>query len=299
MKNIKQIITSILIVASISINAQVAINTDGSDADASAILDVKSTEKGLMPPRMTEAQMNTISNPGFGLMVMCSDCNPKGPYYFDGSNWVNFSTNFMSFSDMINPTTGETWMDRNLGASRVAQSSTDYEAYGSLYQWGRGSDGHEVINWTSSTGSDGAEQANETSTLSNSNTPGHGDFIINNSYPIDWRSPQNDDLWQGVNGINNPCPSGYRLPTSAEWEAERVSWSSNNAAGAIGSPLKLPVAGRRYNSFGALSYVGSSGFYWSSTAAGSYAISLYFLSGDANVNSEYRARGFSVRCLKD
>jgi hypothetical protein len=38
---------------------------------------------------------------------------------------------------------GQIWMDRNLGASRVATSSTDSEAYGDLYQWGRGTDGHE------------------------------------------------------------------------------------------------------------------------------------------------------------
>lgn len=45
--------------------------------------------------------------------------------------------------DVINPTTGHTWMDRNLGASRAATSSTDTEAYGDLYQWGRAADGHQ------------------------------------------------------------------------------------------------------------------------------------------------------------
>lgn len=38
---------------------------------------------------------------------------------------------------------GQVWMDRNLGASRVAISSADSLAYGDLYQWGRGTDGHE------------------------------------------------------------------------------------------------------------------------------------------------------------
>jgi hypothetical protein len=126
---------------------------------------------------------------------------------------------------------GKCWLDRNLGATRVAQSTTDAEAYGHLYQWGRGTDGHQIR--TSGT----------TSTLSGSNTPGHGNFILAPNSPYDWRSPQNDNLWQGVNGINNPCPAGYRLPTEAEWNAERQSWSSNNAAGAFASPLKLPVAG--------------------------------------------------------
>lgn len=38
---------------------------------------------------------------------------------------------------------GQVWMNRNLGASRVALSSTDQAAYGDLYQWGRLDDGHE------------------------------------------------------------------------------------------------------------------------------------------------------------
>ena len=37
--------------------------------------------------------------------------------------------------DVTNPTTGKTWMDRNLGASQAATSSTDADAYGDLYQW--------------------------------------------------------------------------------------------------------------------------------------------------------------------
>jgi hypothetical protein len=45
--------------------------------------------------------------------------------------------------DVTNPTTGKTWMDRNLGATQVATSSTDAAAYGDLYQWGRGNDGHQ------------------------------------------------------------------------------------------------------------------------------------------------------------
>jgi uncharacterized protein (TIGR02145 family) len=189
--------------------------------------------------------------------------------------------------EVTNPATGKTWMDRNLGASRAATSSTDEEAYGDLYQWGRGADGHQKRN------------SGTTSTLSNSDTPGHGDFITTSSSPYDWRSPQNDNLWQGVNGTNNPCPDGYRLPTAAEWEAERQSWNSNDAAGAFGSPLKLPVAGGRGGGNGSLYGVGSGGRYWSSTVDGAYSRSLRFLSSNAYMGSYVRASGFSVRCLKD
>ena len=188
--------------------------------------------------------------------------------------------------EVVNPATGVTWMDRNLGASRVATSLTDTEAYGDLYQWGRAADGHEKRN------------SGTRSTLSSSAQPGHGDFILATSSPFDWRSPQNDNLWQGLNGVNNPCPVGYRLPTKAEWEAERGSWSSNPSAGAYGSPLKLPVAGLRNYDDGSL-FVGSYGFYWSSSVFGAYARGLGFGSGNALMFSGSRAYGYSVRCLKD
>jgi uncharacterized protein (TIGR02145 family) len=190
-------------------------------------------------------------------------------------------------SNVTNPTTGKIWMDRNLGATQVATSSTDVASYGDLYQWGRGSDGHQIR--TSST----------TATLSSADQPAHGDFITINSGNFDWRSPQNNNLWQGVNGINNPCPSGYRLPTDAELNAERLSWSSNNSAGAFASPLKLPVAGFRLSSDGSLGNVGTSGYYWSSSVSGTNASSLRFFSSNAIMNFNYRANGFSMRCLKD
>jgi uncharacterized protein (TIGR02145 family) len=178
-------------------------------------------------------------------------------------------------------------MDRNLGATQAATSSTDANSYGDLYQWGRRSDGHQCR--TSPT----------TSTLNSSDQPAHGFFIPAPNSPYDWRSPQNNNLWQGVNGVNNPCPSGYRLPTEAELEAERLSWSSNNAQGAFASALKLPVAGGRYFSFGSLGFVGTNGHYWSSTVAGVNSRSLNFKSSLANMDCNFRANGFSVRCLKD
>ena len=209
--------------------------------------------------------------------------NAAGPAY--GAQ-VIFSTSTVVV-EITNPATGKTWMDRNLGANRVAQSSTDAEAYGDLYQWGRLTDGHQ--NRLSGT----------TSTLSSSDTPGHGNFILSPNSPYDWRNPQNNNLWQGVNGTNNPCPPGFRIPTEAEWEAERQSWSSNNAAGAFNSPLKLPVAGYRSGSSGSLGSVGSGGYYWSATVDGTSARYLLFYSSSAGMASDNRAYGFSVRCLKD
>jgi uncharacterized protein (TIGR02145 family) len=185
--------------------------------------------------------------------------------------------------DVTNPTTGKTWMDRNLGATRVATSSTDASSYGDLYQWGRRSDGHQCRNSTTTT------------ILSSTDQPGNGNFIIGSS---DWRNPQNNNLWQGVNGVNNPCPSGYRLPTETELNAELLSWSSNNSAGAFASPLKLPSAGYRLN-FGLLENVGTIGYYWSSTVSSASSLYLRFNGSNPGMNSNNRAYGTPVRCLKD
>jgi len=69
------------------LQAQVAINTDGSNPDNSAMLDVKSTDKGILIPRMTQAQRDAINAPATGLLIYQTDNNP-GFYYWDGSNWV-------------------------------------------------------------------------------------------------------------------------------------------------------------------------------------------------------------------
>ena len=189
------------------------------------------------------------------------------------------------FSDVTNPRTGRIWMDRNLGATQVATSSTDAAAYGDLYQWGRGADGHQLR--TSST----------TSTQSSTDVPGNADYILNNISPYDWRSTKNDNLWQGVNGVNNPCPSGYRLPTIAEWSAERGTWSSDNDAGAFASPLKLTMAGVRQFSSNSIST--GKGVYWSSSVSGNNSTYIEFVTGFATTFSIYRTYGMSVRCIKN
>jgi uncharacterized protein (TIGR02145 family) len=225
----------------------------------------------------------TNLQPGTVYYVRAYATNSVGTVY---GNQQTFTTGTLP-ADVTNPTTGKVWLDRNLGASRVAQSSTDAEAYGDLYQWGRDTDGHEKKNSAT------------TSTLSSSDTPGHSNFIIPSNSPDDWRTPQNNNLWQGVSGINNPCPTGYRVPTEAELNAERLSWSSNNSAGAFASPLKLTVAGYRYYGDGSLYGMGSDGVYWSSTIDGILSRRLYFLYSNASIASNERAHGRSVRCIKD
>jgi hypothetical protein len=68
--------------------AQVSINDDNNPPDPSAMLDVRSSDKGFLPPRMTMAQRDTISNPAIGLMIYCLDCPaPNNLQVFTGAIW--------------------------------------------------------------------------------------------------------------------------------------------------------------------------------------------------------------------
>ena len=147
----------------------------------------------------------------------------------------------------ITSSTGQIWMDRNLGASRAATSSTDFQAYGCLYQWGRGNDGHASIAWVRPLEDDGWGNSAGTAvngttyTLSSSDTPPNALFIADQtSIPYDWRSPKNDQLWQGVAGINNPCPAGYRVPTRTEFRAELTAYTITGTTSAYNSIHKFP-----------------------------------------------------------
>ncbi len=75
---------------SLTVTAQVAINTDGSSPDESAMLDIKSTSKGALFPRMTTSQKESIVNPATGLIVF--DTDKAGLFTYDGSSWTLLSS---------------------------------------------------------------------------------------------------------------------------------------------------------------------------------------------------------------
>ena len=86
-KNILPIV--FLFLFAFSASSQVVIGTD--TPASSSIFHLESTDKGFLPPRMTEAQMNAIESPVEALIIYCLDCPSKGFKYFDGVGWTSLT----------------------------------------------------------------------------------------------------------------------------------------------------------------------------------------------------------------
>jgi len=80
----KKVMFFLLMVTGLNVFSQVAINTDGTAPDNSAMLDVKSTTRGFLAPRMTLTQRNAIVTPATGLVVFQTNGTP-GYYYNSGT----------------------------------------------------------------------------------------------------------------------------------------------------------------------------------------------------------------------
>ncbi len=117
MKKAKLLFLAITLIASFTVSSQVAINNDGSNADASAMLDVKSSTKGVLPPRMTTLQRDAIGSPEAGLFIFNTDslymevytergwqsfeklsCAPGQPDVITGNNIVCASQSGVAYS---------------------------------------------------------------------------------------------------------------------------------------------------------------------------------------------------------
>ncbi len=79
----------------ISAQGQVGIGT--TNVSSSAQMEVSSTSKGLLIPRLTHSQMQSISNPAEGLQVYNTDF--KGVYYYNGSEWLSALNSLKVFAD--------------------------------------------------------------------------------------------------------------------------------------------------------------------------------------------------------
>ncbi len=282
--------------------AQVGINADNSAPDGSAMLDVKSTSKGALLPRMTQAQILAIQNPSNGLIAFCTTDSKLYVYVSTSSQWkeVPYGAGILGQSFPCNFT-----FTINHIAGVVAPVNKTV-AYGTT----NGIPGEVAKCWiTSNLGSD--HQASAVSDATEASAGWYWQFNRKQGYKHDGTTRTPGTTW--ISSIsetsdwiaaNDPCNielgTTWRVPTYTEWYNVDNSGGWTNWNGPWGSGLKLHAAGYLNNSDGSLFNRGATSYYWSSTqldaTSGWY---LYFYSSVSYVYTIGKSYGFSARCVRE
>jgi hypothetical protein len=226
-------------------------------------------------------------------------------------NDVTFIYNgrYVTYGVITSQTTERKWMDRNLGAPNKPTHVMDIENYGDLFQWGRAADGHQVTAWPLANGGTGKDVNGMTSAVapyaySNTDDPGTSKFIFvlmndPDEGAMDWRKPQNNNLWQLPDNKNNPCPKGWHVPTADEFNAERfiTIFDAFDKMNFTSSGTRSPAG---FYLTGSL----NSSPYWTSTIAdeNTQRVRSYAFTFNMYVNSltpTIRSAGIPVRCIKN
>ena len=284
------IFTTALIIAlaiTTTTNAQVGIGISTADINPSAQLDVNSTTKGFLPPRMTTSQRDSITTPATGLVIFNTITNSLE--YKSSTGWVSLTAATPNTADVILPNVlicTQQWMENNLDV-------TNY----------RNGDPIPYV-------TDATEWASLTT----------GAWCYYNNDPANGNLYGKLYNWHAVNDSTHGglAPTGWHVPTAAEWTtltsnlggtsiaggrmklAGTTWWTSPNT-GATNSSGFTGLAGGYRNYDGAFYDIGIDGHFWSSNGnvneAGSRLLS-YNRSWLRIVPAE-SGIGYSVRCIKD
>ncbi|OIR25716.1 FISUMP domain-containing protein [Bathymodiolus thermophilus thioautotrophic gill symbiont] len=235
----------------------------------------------------TVSKTGVVNTHAYGKVTILARSHDN-PIVFDAITITiaEYTANNKSYNLISSPRTGRTWLDRNLGASRVCISSTDMACYGNLYQFGRANDGHQK-----------RSNAYFESTQSDTVNAYNSAFIVTGK---DWTSAdQSGSLrkadW-GYGSSNNICPAGFRVPTIDEFKDEKIDYDSV----VFKNFLKLPMSGKRNAQDGILIEPGRHGYYWSNTTSSDHRTqNLNFTNNAVRTDNAYRNLGFSVRCIQD
>jgi uncharacterized protein (TIGR02145 family) len=283
MKKIIAILASLFFVK--TINSQ-SIGIGTNNPQSSAILDIQSTDKGLLVPRMSTTQRTAIQNPSTGLIIWNTTC--KQLETFNGTVWTTPS-GVAACSDISSGTQvcTQTWMSTNLNVSNYRNG-------------------------------DLIPQVTDSATWINLAT-GAWCWYKNDSatYALKYGKLYN---WYAVNDSRGLAPVGWHIPNNAEWdtlsscfggngfsggalkEVGSVNWKAPNSGATNASGLNFRPSGyRRW--LEAIFYGDIElGIYWSSTSDGpalAWARLVGFDGAFLNVSNYFKQNGFSVRCIKD
>ena len=284
----KKLFILFAIFTTVAASAQSAvINDGGSTPNASAMLDVSSTTKGFLPPRMTGAQRNAIASPiAAGLQIWCTDCGLYGEtQVYDGTTWTNMIGGAATIARVTIGT--QVWAVNNLDVATYSDGTVIPEVTDQTIWFGLTTGAWCYYN----------------------NDPANGAIYgkLYNSYAV-----------AGIHDTdpNTPnkvlAPTGWHVPTEAEWQTlstflgggsvaggkmkATTFWVSPNTVATNSSGFTGLPGGTRYEE--SFSTIGANGFWWSST------INLIATLNSSDSFQIYipafnPKRGRSVRCLRD
>jgi uncharacterized protein (TIGR02145 family) len=317
----KVLLCAAFIAASFTSIAQVGVGT--TIPDDSAALDITSTTAGLLPPRMTTAERDLINSGVWAEGLTIYNTDTKCLELYNGTDWISVcdgsvvTTMPIITTQVANGTGGTyTFMSHNLGADTSLDPHTPVVGLqGAYIQWGkRGPDttGNSTLDWQTATNA--ASLGFASAPTVGSTTPS-GTWSSTSATDYSWNVDENNPVKVTA---NDPCPTGYRVPTRNEWVAvdtyntafrtgtfDAATSVFGNALhyGPVDTSIKLltlPAAGLRLSTSGALSSRGSNGSYWSSTEKSSGAYCFDFYSSSVYRSNDFnRAYGFSVRCIAE
>jgi hypothetical protein len=280
----------------LTFNSKVGIGT--TSPSSSAALEINSSTKGFLPPRMTTPEILAIPSPANGLIVYNTSDEHVYIYTSATSKWkrvaydaelfacgsyftvyhnagsvapvyksVTYGTVLTNWSG-----TNKCWITKNLGADQQATSASDATEASAGWYW--------QFNRQQGYKHDGSTRTPNTTWV----------------YPIDefinWQ-PSND-----------PCAlllgAAWRMPTYSEWNSADINGGWNNMNDAYASVLKLHAAGLLYFDSGELFERGTKGLYWSNmTYNDTSSWFLFITSGSSSMDVDHKSFGFPVRCIRD
>jgi uncharacterized protein (TIGR02145 family) len=290
----KQIFTTALMIlfAGKIATAQVGIGVSTANVNPSAQLEVSSTTKGFLPPRLTITQRDSINNPATGLIIFNITTNSLE--YKSSTDWISLTT--------VTPTTSALYIPSIvIGTQEWMEENLDVVTY---------RDGDIIPQVTDPTA---------WATLTT------GAWCYYNNDPVNGAKYGKLYNWYALNDPRGLAPEGWHIPTDVEWSTlgtflggDAISgrkmkkigftlWTAypfddyynlraTNESGFSGLP------GGSCNMDGTFTYVGYYGFYWSATegdATSAWNRYLRYNNSILTRSNIHKNYGFSVRCVRD
>ena len=266
----------IFVLLQLSLYAQVGIGT--ATPAASSQLEVTSTTKGFLPPRMTTVQRDAIVSPATGLVIFNTTTN--GLEFKSSTGWVSLTTaTALNYPSVL--IGAQYWMEKNLEVTTYRNGDpipyvTDATAWAALttgawcYYNNDPSNG-KLYNW----------------------------YAVNDPRglaPTGWHVPTDVEWTTLSTTLGGDAVAGGKMKVAGTTRWTAPNTGADNSSGFAG----LPGGFRNY--IGSFNDVGLSGYWWSSTQNSptiAWCRALGYNDGSVSRGNGVKQDGFSVRCLRD